>query len=143
MELKNIEEILGGFEYLKVNISNNLDLITLTKKGISKRSLKFFGEAANFKINDFASMLPISVRTIQRYKNTQRFPTEVSEKILQLAKIFTQGREVFGDDEKFLSWLNEESFAMGGKKPKELLDTTFGYDMVENELGRIEHGILS
>jgi len=35
------------------------------------------------------------------------------------------------------------SVPLGGIKPKELLDTTYGINMIADELGRIEHGVLA
>jgi uncharacterized protein (DUF2384 family) len=35
------------------------------------------------------------------------------------------------------------SVPLGSIKPKELLDTTYGINMVADELGRIEHGIFA
>ena len=40
-------------------------------------------------------------------------------------------------------WLDAENIALGGVKPKSLLDSTFGIEIVKDELTRIEHGILA
>jgi uncharacterized protein (DUF2384 family) len=32
---------------------------------------------------------------------------------------------------------------LGSKTPLEILDTSFGFEMVLDEIGRIEHGILA
>jgi putative toxin-antitoxin system antitoxin component (TIGR02293 family) len=57
--------------------------------------------------------------------------------------LYEYGIEVFGDRDNFNIWLNSRSIALGGRSPKELLDTKFGIDLVKDELGRIEHGVLA
>ena len=36
-----------------------------------------------------------------------------------------------------------ENLALGGAKPKELLDNTFGITLIEEELVKIEYGIFA
>jgi putative toxin-antitoxin system antitoxin component (TIGR02293 family) len=50
---------------------------------------------------------------------------------------------VFGDKDRFLAWANQPSKALAGKKPLELLGSRFGIDLVLDELGRMEHGVVS
>lgn len=52
-----------------------------------------------------------------------------------------KGVSVFGNKNSFAHWMNAENIALGGAKPKDLLDTAFGIAMIREELGRIEHGI--
>jgi len=60
----------------------------------------------------------------------------------QISQIFQKGKEVFIDEEKFEQWLNVENLALGGSKPKELLNNAVGIKLIENELLKIEHGIF-
>ena len=66
-----------------------------------------------------------------------------SEKIIMIELLYKKGIEVFGDENKFYAWMDYKSIPLGGVKPKELLDTVFGINMIRDELGRIEHGILA
>jgi putative toxin-antitoxin system antitoxin component (TIGR02293 family) len=80
---------------------------------------------------------------MQRYKKEKRsFDPPQSEKIIEIAILFNKGREVFGDETKFNRWLETENIALGKIAPKDLLDSTFGISLLNDELGRIEHGIL-
>ncbi|MCF8361800.1 MAG: MbcA/ParS/Xre antitoxin family protein [Prolixibacteraceae bacterium] len=58
-------------------------------------------------------------------------------------QLFNKGLELFGNEENFTNWLNTENTALGGVKPIELLNKSKGENLVENELIKIEHGILS
>ena len=83
-------------------------------------------------------------RTLQRYRNSnQHLGADQSEKFLAIALLFQQGIKVFGSTGKFSQWLDTTQVAFGGVKPKELLDNSFGIELINNELGRIEHGILA
>ena len=101
---------------------------------------------ANFMdapVSQLAALLPVSERTIQRYTPKMHFNSVVSEYILHIAEVVARGIEVFEDKDRFLSWLNQPSTALGGQSPKGLLTSRFGTDMVLDELTRIEHGIVS
>ncbi|MFB0906912.1 MAG: DUF2384 domain-containing protein, partial [Spirosomataceae bacterium] len=88
--------------------------------------------------------LHLTERTIQRYKKEQkRFEPIQSERILEIAKLQQQGQEVFGSAQYFNDWMNSNIVALGNIKPVELLDSGFGIDMLIEELGRIEHGVLA
>lgn len=50
--------------------------------------------------------------------------------------------EIFGSREKALRWLDTPNSALGNQIPTELIETTDGYVIVMDELGRIEHGIF-
>jgi len=63
---------------------------------------------------------------------------------LRLAKnLLEKGAEVFGNEPKFDLWLNTENLALGNIKPKSLFDSTFGINLLIDELTRIEHGVLA
>ena len=55
----------------------------------------------------------------------------------------SRGEEIFGNREQFNAWLKEPNRALADKKPMDLLVSNFGIDMILDELGRIEHGIIS
>ncbi|MDO6470233.1 MbcA/ParS/Xre antitoxin family protein [Maribacter sp. 1_MG-2023] len=61
----------------------------------------------------------------------------------EIRKLMSHGEKVFGDKSNFQIWLNLESKALGNITPKSLLETEEGIQLVNDELGRIEHGIFS
>ena len=81
---------------------------------------------------------------MQRYKKERKsFDSNSSEKIIEIALLYKYGIEVFGNKEKFNTWLETKNVALGGIVPKELLDNTFGINLLKDELTRIEYGILA
>jgi len=67
----------------------------------------------------------------------------ISAQMIQIVELYTKGYELFEDRENFQKWMDVEIVGLGSVKPKSLLDTTFGIQMVVHELGRLEYGIIS
>ncbi len=97
-----------------------------------------------FSMEEWSSYLHLSERTIHRYRKDQKnFDALQSEKILQISLLYKRGVDVLGSKENFNLWLDFANLALGNIKPKELLDNAFGIALLEEELTRIEHGILA
>lgn len=143
MELMVIEKILGGRRILHRHIKNKMDLIELSRIGVSKNALLHLAKYLNITMHQIADFLPVTERTVQRYSPDTRFKRVVSEQILHIAKVAAKGSEVFQDRDKFLKWLNFPNKALANQTPISLLNSTFGADMVLEELGRIEHGLFA
>ena len=137
--MEAVEQILG----LKKKIRSSLDFVELSKEGVSKKELSKLADHLNIGLPRMAELISINARTIQRYTGQKVFSRTVSEHILRIAVVTVRGEEVFGNRESFRSWLDSPNRALGNKKPFDLLASDFGRDMVLNELGRLEHGIVS
>jgi len=137
--MEAVEQILG----LKKKIRSSLDFVELSKEGVSKKELSKLADHLNIGLPRMAELISINARTIQRYTGQKVFSRTVSEHILRIAVVTVRGEEVFGNRESFRSWLDLPNRALGNKKPFDLLASDFGRDMVLNELGRLEHGIVS
>lgn len=143
MELSGISQILGGEKILKKRIRNRMDLIELSNRGLTKDALEHLANYLSFSLSQMAKLLPVTERTLQRYTPQKHFNRIVSEHILQIAEVVARGTEVFGGKVKFLSWMNQQNTALSNKTPMSLLSSRFGTEMIQDELGRIEHGIFS
>jgi len=86
---------------------------------------------------------PETERTLQRYTPQQPLNRVVSEHILQLAVVAAKGVEVFADKAAFLAWLHHPNTALADHTPLSLLSSRFGAEMVLDELGRLEHGVVA
>jgi putative toxin-antitoxin system antitoxin component (TIGR02293 family) len=85
----------------------------------------------------------VTERTLQRYTLQQPLNQVVSEHILQLAEVAAKGVEVFVDKAAFLAWLHHPNIALANHTPLSLLSSRFGAEMVLDELGRLEHGVVA
>jgi len=143
MPVANIAGVLGGSRVLRDPIDSRMDLVKLSDKGVTKDALLHLADFLGLTVAQIAQLLPVTERTIQRYSRKQRFNHVVSEHILQIAEVATRGAEVFGEREAFVAWLSCPSQALAGQSPRSLLRSRFGTEMVLDELGRMEFGVLS
>jgi len=143
MGFSGVTDVLGGEKVLGQRIKNQMDLIELGNKGITKDALAHLADFFSFRISQMAALLPVTERTIQRYAAKKHFNRVVSEQILQIAEVAAKGTDVFEDKDKFLSWMNHPSKALGNRTPMSLLRSRFGAQAVLDELGRIEYGVVS
>jgi len=119
-------------------------LIDAIRAGINFPVFNSIAKQCSFTLNEWSGFLHLSERTIQRYqKELKTFDPLSSEKILEILLLSRLGIEVFGNSEKFTSWLEAKNIVLGSKKPKEFLDNTFGIGLLKDELTRIQHGILA
>ena len=119
-------------------------MIAMVRDGITYDDFLMFFAAEPFNDQEWANYLGISVRTLDRYRTGQKsFPAKQSERILEIKRLLSFGDMVFEDRDNFMDWMGMRNIPMGGVLPKDLLDTTIGINMVRDELGRIEHGILA
>ncbi|MFZ3066110.1 MAG: antitoxin Xre/MbcA/ParS toxin-binding domain-containing protein [Nitrospirota bacterium] len=140
MQLAAVEKILGGKKILHKRIQSRMDFINLR---VTKNALMHLAKAMNLPLHQVAKFLPVTLRTVQRYKSQDRFSKAASEHILIIAEVMARGLEVFEDKDNFLKWLNLPCKALGNSIPIDLLSSKVGADIVSEELGRIEHGIFA
>jgi putative toxin-antitoxin system antitoxin component (TIGR02293 family) len=127
-----------------VDNRNVLIIIDAVRTGIAFKDFENIISRTPFSLPEWANYLKISERTIQRnQKERKAFQPLQSERIIELAMLYDYGVEVFEKRDHFNVWLNTTSPVLGGRLPKELLDTKFGIGLVRDELGRIEHGVLA
>lgn len=139
------EELLEhDLSFKAVDDQGSLFLINAIRQGINYSFFDSMLQNVPFSFNEWSRYLNLSERTLQRYKKeNKRFQAGFAERILEIKMLYKYGVEVFEDKGNFDSWLNTKSIALGGTKPKDLLDTTFGINLVRDELIRIEHGVLA
>lgn len=119
------------------------NLVELARKGVKKAALDRLKAETGLTYKDLATVLHVSERTLQRLTDAEALKPEVSDRLISIFQVYLRGFEVFEEKPSFLMWMSLPSIGLGGVQPKDLLDTSFGIQMILNELGRIEHGVLS
>lgn len=117
-----------------------MELIDRIRVGVKKAEWKQLIMNIGATEKDFEFILPTSISSMQ--KKTV-YSQETSERIYELARLFGLGYDVFDTKENFRSWLVTPSKSLGNKKPFELLDSSFGFELVENEIIRIQYNVYS
>lgn len=123
---------------------NFYGLIHATRNGLPYRSLKNAQDIMPFSTQEWAQILHVSTRSIDRLKKeNKKLNSTQSEKLIEVTLLYDYGVDVFSSSEKFSQWLHRNNIALGGVAPKSLLDTNQGINAVKNALSRIEYGVLS
>ncbi len=130
--------------YASLDDKSVYSLIHAIKNGIQFSFFEKLAKRIPFTLREWASYLHLSERSLQRYKKEKgTFNPVTSEKIIEIAMLNKYGIKVFGKQQKFNTWLSSKNLALGGVNPKDLLDSSFGIQLIKDELTRIEHGILA
>ncbi len=126
-----------------VSEKSGYDLIQAVREGIPYYAFEKFASAGPFTMADWSGFLELSERSLHRYKKDKKsFDRMRSERIIEIATVLKKGIRVFGDEEKFTSWMNSRILALGGIKPKQLLDSSTGIKLLDEELTRIDYGMF-
>ena len=119
-----------------------LQLIQEARKGISKAYLLKISEALSLTLTELSKILHISIRSIQRYANNKKMDIDISAKAIQLENLRRKGVDVFGTNDAFNNWLRTPIIALNQKTPIDYLNTPFGFEMIEQLLGKKKKGKL-
>ncbi|MFA6618213.1 MAG: antitoxin Xre/MbcA/ParS toxin-binding domain-containing protein [Candidatus Neomarinimicrobiota bacterium] len=116
----------------------------LITSGLSYSLFETIQNKTSFTKDEWAGFLDISVKTLDRYKEAnKRFKALQSEKIISMIEVLDRGVDVFGDMIMFKRWLYSNIPALSNTKPIELLNTSYGKDLILDELSKIEHGVFA
>lgn len=130
--------------YATMDDRDAFSLISAIKDGINYSFFERLAKNIPFTLREWSAFLHLSERSLQRYKKQKgTFNAVTSEKVIEITMLNKYGIEVFGDQNNFNVWLNSKNVALGGIKPKEILDSSFGIQLLKDELTRIEHGVLA
>ena len=113
-------------------------------KDFTFSEFKKIADKAPFTQAEWAAILHISERTLQRYaKSNSHFAPINAERALQIAKILEQGKLTFGNTIKFYQWLKGNPYMLEGDLSLDSLSNFDGIEKVLTQLGRIQHGIFA
>ena len=129
--------------YLQV-LKDKLLISRAVKRGVTSQLFNEIKMNSPFDDKQWSDFLNVHIRTLQRYKVKKDYvykPMQ-SERIFELAEVISIGNLVFDSPDDFRIWLITPSMALGREKPINLLDNSYGKDLVIAELNRIEYGIF-
>lgn len=113
-------------------------------KDFSYTEFKKLADKTPFTQGEWAAMLMVSERTLQRYaKNNGSFAPINAERFVQINNVINRGKKVFGSVEAFYDWIHANPPMLEGDLSFNSLTSYDGIQKVLTQIGRIEHGILS
>jgi putative toxin-antitoxin system antitoxin component (TIGR02293 family) len=122
-------------------IANEPTLVYNARSGMMPQIFNDLFEITGFNKEELSDYFNTSWKTISRYLVANKpLDAVISEHALRMISIYQKGFEIFEDLEVFRNWLDKENYGTAGIKPKELLKTPGGLQLVKEELFRIEFG---
>lgn len=108
------------------------------------KKLKKIIDVAPFTQSEWANMIHLSERTLQRYaKNNSSFESIYIDRILHLQELIELGLDTFTDADTFYKWLKNEKHILGKVLNFESLNTDRGIQLLIDQVNRIQYGIYS
>ncbi|SRX76140.1 type II RES/Xre toxin-antitoxin system antitoxin [Aequorivita antarctica] len=135
--------VLGGISQVGQVVNSDIDLITITRRGLPKSVVYSICEVLAISMDRLSDLLHVSHRTLQRKADDDLLTVSNTEQIFEIADVVSKGIEVFDTLDNFRNWLHSTPYIFNGQKPLDFLDTRFGIQYVKNIIGRIAHGIPS
>lgn len=94
-----------------------------------------------FSQQDVAEMMEVDPSTLFRWKKEDRKLNKLLTKtILDMDKLIAKGIRIFGSEEHFSEWLHTSNYALGGKKPFDLMKDPYGLELLDEALEAISWG---
>ena len=131
-------------EFDKLDIEDPLQLDSVARSGIHSRVAMALGQRFEISQDSLSELISIPKRTLHRkVEREETLKQDESERVLRVGKLYRRALQVFEDPKQATKWFSSKPKALAGKTPLELMKTEFEARLVEDLLGRIEHGVFS
>ena len=110
--------------------------------GYDYASITQLAKALDTTMEATINVLGLPRSTIKKKQmDAQPLSPALSDQIYRANRVFVRCIDLFGEKEAANRWLQREHPSLNGVTPLSLLDTTAGYEMVLDELERINNGV--
>lgn len=137
MKVEEPEAIYGRYQPQLTDVGN---MVFTAQKGVS--AAIFDDVVALYGHHHYmAEIIDLNLKTINKYKaqNIKLSPAR-SELMLKLVGLYKKGVRIFGDAKSFLSWMSKPAFGIDNRLPFDLIKTSDGIGLIDDELDRIQFG---
>ncbi len=136
-------EVISKLEEPQPTYNRSVKVIPSLKE-FTYKEFKKIADKVPFTQVEWASILHVSERTLQRYaKGNGSFAPINAERAMQIAHVIKEGMVTFGDANLFYSWIKRKPYMLGGNLSFESLTTNQGIERVLTQLGRIQQGLFA
>ena len=113
-------------------------------KDFTYAEFKKIADKTPFTQSEWAALLHVSERTLQRYAKTNgHFAPINAERAMQIDRVLKEARLTFGKLDAFYQWIKSNPTMLGGKLSFESLTSAHGLELVLTQLHRIQHGLFA
>ncbi len=125
-------------------LDDDLALAERIESGLPSSTITEMRKVLQFpSISSVASLVGMSAKTAERrVAHRAVLARDESERMVRLIRIHMQAVETFESEENARKWLFRPLSIFNGKTPLEMIVTEPGARVVEQALGRIEHGVF-
>lgn len=125
------------------DLESSLALALKAVKGLGARALNDLEVMSGLSRTMVARFLHVTSRSLNRYLEENRtLDAAKSETVLRLIALYQKGTDVFGSKATFNAWLGQPCLALGNHIPYNLMETSSGITLIDQELDRINHGVV-
>lgn len=113
------------------------------RRGIPYARTRLVKAALNMTDSEFADYLGISLRTLQRKRDSrEKLSIPEGDRLFRMARIFALAASVLENEDMARKWLHRAQRGLGGRVPIQVIQTEAGAQEVEDLLEKIEYGVL-
>jgi len=141
--LETLTQVMGGDKVFPDRLMNEADLARQIRKGLPVDAIDALMEQYNLTSEELVNPLGVSISTIRRRHKHPQLTPPVSDRLFRIARIISIATDTLGGREKAARWLHKPNRALSGETPLSRLDTTIGYQQVEEVLFHIEQGLVA
>lgn len=142
-ELSAVVGELGGHAAVGRLVQSDADMSAAIRDGFPHSAVEGLLESSGLSLQEIASALDLSLRSLQRRKSEGRLAGYESDRLYRLARLVALADYFLGDHQLAIAWLKRPNYVLGGVAPLSIVDTELGARQVENVLGRIGYGGVS
>jgi putative toxin-antitoxin system antitoxin component (TIGR02293 family) len=145
-DLQETLDLLGGMEILERAVTSELDAHKLLHGGLPRAALSNLIDNLHvIQVDEASEALGMSVRTLQRHKNTpvELLDVQQSGRAWKFAEILAKATRALGSQDEAEQWLRRPAIGLDQQRPINLLTTPAGVKLVEDYLGRLEYDVYT
>ncbi len=94
----------------------------------------------NLKMVELAKAVTVSPSTVSRWSSGSKIGTPGSYQFFKIDEAIKKGMEVFGKEANLKSWLNTPNLALGHIKPRDLMLSMTGVELVHEAIDALHFG---
>jgi putative toxin-antitoxin system antitoxin component (TIGR02293 family) len=141
MTAHGVAERLGGRRVLRRVVESDFDLLEAIEGGLPIAAIESVIRDGTFSAGEIYELVLPRRTLTHRKEKRQPLTAEESDRLTRAVRLAARAEEAIGNAEKAARWLRKPNRALLGKRPLDLLESDVGARMVEQVLGRIEHGL--
>ena len=136
-----LAEHLGGKKILGRDICSDFEMEKAIRAGLPVAAVESVVREGTLRPSELYALV-VPRRTLAHRKRKGRpLTADQSDRLTRVVRVAARAEEAIGNVEKARRWLRKPNRGLRGRTPLELLENDVGIRIVEQILGRIEHGL--